>query len=85
MVLTFSKMHVTFGTVDHLELHQVCLLSKRYRIALLTFNICPLNAMFLLWPEHCSVKCPCRTVFTLLDEATVHLMGQYCTVDLLKG
>jgi hypothetical protein len=57
VVLTFSKMRVIFGTMDRYALRQVYLLSKTYRITVLTFSISPL-------------KCPFRTVFSLSDEKT---------------
>jgi hypothetical protein len=37
VVLTFSKMHVMFGTMDCYALRHFYMLSKTYRIAVLTF------------------------------------------------
>ena len=58
----------------------VNVLSKRYRIAVLTFSVCPLK---------CHVTASARTLFCLnatsgqcfpFQMKRLHLMGQYCIV-----
>jgi hypothetical protein len=85
VVLTFSEMGVMFGTMDHYELRQVYMLSKTYRIAVLTFSICPLK---------CHITAAARALFCVnfpsgqcspFQMKILHLMGQYCIVGSTKS